>query len=154
MDFEELMVTHSNCFFFDCPVSEIVISSDGRVRHTVSTVEHTGGVHESRIDRRGLAQIAKALHDARVNEMRDSYTTQADGCVHRFMDMPTTRFNVSRGEEYKNVTLDNGCLGPTVPTARINGLLKAINQVTDTTALLKRLKRVRPPDGKDKHLSQ
>ena len=148
------MVTHSNCFFFDCPVSEITIASDGRVHHSVSSVEHTGGVHESRIDQRGLAQIAKALHDARLNEMRDSYRTEADGCVHAFMDMPTTRLNVSRGEAYKNVSLDGGCIGPTVPTDRINALLETVNQVTGPKALLEKLKRVRPRDGRDEKPSK
>jgi len=153
-DFEEIMVTHSNCFRFDCPIAEIVVSSDGRVRHTLPGVDDTGAVHESRIDQHGLAQITKALHDARVNEMRDRYTMQADGCVHGFLDMPTTRLNVSRGEKYKNVTLDNGCIGPTVPTERINSLVKTINEVTGTTTLLERLKQVRRQDGKDKQPSK
>ena len=70
------------------------------------------------------------------------------------MDMPTTRLNVSRGEEFKNVTLDNGCIGPTVPTERIASLVDAINQVTGTTALVERLKLVRRQDGKDKQSSR
>lgn len=150
-DFEEVMVTHSNCFFFNCPIAEIVISSDGQVRHTLPGIDDTGAVHKSRIDQHSLAQITKALHDARLDEMRDRYTTQADGCVHGFMDMPTTRLKVSRGEKYKNVTLDNGCIGPTVPTGRVNSLVKTINEVTGTTSLLERLKQVRRQDDKDKH---
>ena len=149
-DFDELTATHSNCFRFDCPVLEVTVLSDGRVRHSVSAVNHTGGLHESRIDRHGLAQIAKALHDSGINEMRQSYRNEADGCVHAFMDMPTTSLNVSRGEKYKNVLLDAGCIGPTVPTKRINALVEVINEVTGTWALVERLKRVRPRDANDK----
>jgi hypothetical protein len=80
-DYDALTVEKSACLF-DCPVFEVKIYSDGRVRHSGPTFEHTGGAHESRIDRRGLAQIAKALRDARVDEMRDSYRNGADGCEH------------------------------------------------------------------------
>ena len=45
-DFDELTVTHSNCFRFDCPVLELTISSDGRVRHSISPVERTGGIYD------------------------------------------------------------------------------------------------------------
>jgi hypothetical protein len=147
-DFDTLTVEQSACLF-DCPVFEVKIFSDGLVRHSGPTFEHTGGAHESRIDRRGLAQIAKALRDARVDEMRDSYRNGADGCEHTFTDMSTISLSVSRSRGYrsKNVALDSGCLGPTVPTERINALIKAIDQVTGTGELLEQRKQVRQPDG-------
>jgi hypothetical protein len=40
--------------------------------HSGATFEHTGGTHESRIDRRGLTQVAQVLRDAYFDEMRES----------------------------------------------------------------------------------
>lgn len=147
-DFDTLTAEQSACLF-ECPVFKVEIFSDGRVHHSGPSFEHTGGPHESRIDRRGLAQIAKALRDARIDEMRDSYVDEADGCENIFTDMSTLSFGVSRGPGYpnKSVHLYAGCLGPTVPTERINALIKAIDQVTGTGALLEQRKRARQPDA-------
>lgn len=147
-DFDALTVEQSACLF-DCPVFEVKIFSDGRVRHSGPSFEHTGGPDESRIDRRGLTQIAHALRHARFDEMRNSYQNEADGCESLFTDMSTLSLSVSRGRGYRNksVVLYTGCLGPTVPTERINVLIKAIDQVTGTGALLERRKQVHQPDG-------
>lgn len=147
-DFDALTVGQSACLF-NCPVFEVKIFADGRVRHSGPSFEHTGGSHESRIDRRGVEQIANALRDARVDEMRDRYVDKADGCVDSFTDMSTLSLSVSRGRGYrnKNVDLYTGCLGPTVPTERVNALIKAIDQVTGTGALLEQRKLVKPPGG-------
>lgn len=148
-DFDVLTAEQSACLF-DCPVFEVQIFSDGRVLHSGPTFEHTGGPHESRIDRHGLAQIAKALRDARIDEMRDSYRTQADGCEHSFSDMSTLSFRVIRGHGYpsKSVEFYAGCLGSRVPLERINALIKAIDQVTGTEALLDQRKQAHQPDGR------
>jgi hypothetical protein len=147
-DFDVLTAGQSACLF-DCPVFEVEIFSDGRVRHSGPSFERTGGPHESRIDRRGLAQIAKALRDARIDEMRNSYVNAADGCESTFTDMSTLSFSVSRGPGYPNKSVDLyvGCLGPTVPIERINALIKAIDQVTGTRALLEQRKQARQPAG-------
>ena len=147
-DFETLAIEQSPCLF-DCPVFELTIHSDGRVRHSGPSFEDTGGPHESRIDGRGLAAIAKALRDARFDAMRDRYQDEADGCENVFTDMSTLGFSVSRrqGLRNKSVVLYAGCLGPTVPTERINVLIKAIDQVTGTGALLEQRKQARRPDG-------
>lgn len=52
--------------------------------------------------------------------------------------MSTLSLSVSRGRGYRNKSVDlyTGCLGPTVSTERINALIKAIDQVTSTGALL------------------
>lgn len=147
-DFDALTVEQSACLF-DCPVFMVEIFSDGQVRHSGPTFEHTGGPHASRIDRRGLAQIANALRDTRFDEMRDSYVTGADGCEETMTDMSTLSLSVSRGsgDRIKSVSLYTGCLGPTVPTERINALIKAIDQVTGTGALLEQRKQARRRDG-------
>jgi hypothetical protein len=144
-EFDVLTVEQSACLL-DCPVFEVQIFSDGRVRHSGPTFEHTGGAHESRIDRRGLEQIAKALRDARIDEMRDSYVNEVAGCEQTFSDMSTISFSVSRtgGSRNKHVALYTGCVGATVPTVRINTLIKAIDQVTGTTKLLEHRKNVQP----------
>jgi len=56
-------IDQSACLF-DCPVFEVRIFSDGRVCHSGTTFEHTGGTHECRIDRCGLTHIAQVLRDA------------------------------------------------------------------------------------------
>jgi hypothetical protein len=105
-DFDVLTIKQSACLF-DCPVFEVKIFSDGRVRHSGPAFEHTGGEDESRIDGRGLVQIAKALRDTRIDEMRDSYQSETDGCESQFTDMPTLSLNVRRNQGYwnKNVVL-------------------------------------------------
>jgi len=146
-DFDALTVQQSACLF-NCPVFEVKIFADGRVRHSGPSFEHTGGPHESRIDRRGLDRIAKALRDARIDVMRDRYVDKADGCVNSFTDMSTLTLSVSRGRGYRNKSVDlyTGCLGPTVPTERVNALIKAIDQVTGTGALLEQRKLIKPAD--------
>ena len=147
-DFETLTVEQSACLF-DCPAFKVSIRSDGLIRHSGPTFDYTGGLAESRTDQNGLAQIAEALRVARIDEMRDSYRNEADGCNDSFSDMSTLSLTVSRGRGYRNksVELYTGCVGPTVPTERINALIKAIDQVTGTGALLEQRKRLRPLDG-------
>lgn len=148
-DFDTLTIEQSACLF-NCPVFEVEIFSDGRVRHSGPAFEQTGGPLELRIDRRGLTQIAKALRDARVDEMRGSYQEEKDGCQSRMTDLWTLSLQVSRGQgrRSKGVVLYAGCYGPTVPTERINALIKAIDQVTGTAALLEQRKQARRPEGK------
>ena len=97
-DFDAFTIEQSACLF-DCPAFEVKIFSDGRVRHSGPTFEHTGGSDESRIDRRGLTQIAQALRNASFDEIRDSYQEGADGCENTFTDMSTLSLSVSRGRD-------------------------------------------------------
>lgn len=124
---------------FRCPVFEVEIRADGRVRHSGPSFAKIGGIHESRIDRRGLERIAKALSDVRFDEMRDSYQTKADGCENWLSDQSTLSFSVKRGSRTKTVHLYAGCLGPMVPAKRIGELIETIDQVAGTGALLEKL---------------
>ena len=148
-EFDEIFIEQTACLF-DCPVFELEIYSDGRVRHSGPDFERTGGPHEMRIDRRGLTQIAKALREARLDDMRDSYQDEKDGCESRMTDLSTLIFHVNRdqGQRSKRVVSYAGCLGPTVPTDRINALIKAIDQVTGTGALLEQRKQAGRVGGK------
>jgi hypothetical protein len=147
-DFDTLTVEQSPCLF-DCPAFEVAIHADGRVRHSGPTFDSTGGPVDTRINRDGLARIAQALHDARIDEMRDSYRDEADGCEHTFTDMSTLSVTVSRGrgQGNKSVDLYVGCLGPDVPAERIDALIKAIDRVTGTGILLAQRKQGKPWDG-------
>ena len=147
-DFDTLTVEQSPCLF-DCPAFEVAIRADGRVRYSGSTFDSTGGPVETRIGRNGLAQIAQALRAARIDEMRDSYRDEADGCEHVFTDMSTLSVTVSwgRGQRSKSVELYTGCLGPTVPAKRIDALIKTIDRVTGTGMLLERRKQANQSDG-------
>jgi hypothetical protein len=147
-DFDTLTVEQSPCLF-DCPAFEVAIHADGRVRHSGPTFDSTGGPVDTRINRDGLARIAQALHDARIDEMRDSYRSEADGCEHVFTDMSTLSVTVSqgRGQRNRSVELYTGCLGPNVPTQRFDALIKAIDRVTGTGMLLERRKQGKSPAG-------
>lgn len=148
-DFDTLSIAQSPCLF-NCPVFEVEIFSDGRVRHSGPAFEQTGGAHEMRIDTSGLTHIAKALRDARLDEMRTSYQDEKDGCESRLTDLWTTSLRLSRDGGQRSTTVDlyAGCLGPTVPTGRINALIKAVDQVTGTGALLEQRKKPGRPDEK------
>lgn len=147
-DFDTLTIEQSACLF-DCPVFELGISSDGRVRHSGPDFERTGGPHESRIDRHGLMRIAEALRVARVDEMRNSYQDGDEGCKGAMTDLWTVSLYLGRdqGRRNKSVILYAGCTGPTIPSARMNALIKAIDQVTGTGALLEQRRKLRRPDG-------
>lgn len=142
-DFDTLTLEQSACLF-DCPVFYVTIHADGRVRHAGPTFDSTGGPVDTRIRRDGLVRIAQALRDTRFDEMRASYLNEADGCEHTFSDMSTLSVKVSRGQRHKSVDLYAGCLGPTVPNERVDALIKVIDQVTGTGALLDRRKQVKP----------
>ena len=147
-DFDTLTVEQSPCLF-ECPVFEVAIHADGQVRHSGPTFDGTGGPVDTRIDRDGLAQIAQALRAARIDEMRDHYRDETDGCEHTFSDMSTLSVTVSRGrgQRNKSVELYTGCLGPNVPTPRIDALIKAIDRVTGTGRLLDQRKQKKSSDG-------
>ncbi|THC45461.1 DUF6438 domain-containing protein [Massilia sp. Mn16-1_5] len=147
-DFDELIFEQTACLF-DCAAFELAVFADGRVLHTGPTFDNTGGPHESRIDARGLARIAQAVREARLDEMRGSYQETADGCEHWFTDMSTQSVRVNRrqGARSDYVILYAGCLGPTVPTRRINALFSAVDQVTGTGALIEQRKRARRPNA-------
>ncbi|VXA99701.1 DUF6438 domain-containing protein [Massilia sp. 9I] len=147
-DFDALTVEQSACLF-NCPVFEVKIFSDGRVRHSGPTFEFSGGAHESRIGQRGLAQIAKALRTARLDDMRDRYREEVDGCTFLATDMSTITVGLTRGRGYRNksVELYTGCVGPTVPTERINTLIKAIDPITGTSTLLEQRKQASRQNG-------
>ena len=146
-DWDALTIAQSACLF-DCPVFEVKIFSDGRVRHSGPTFEFTGRPDEFRIDEQGVKQISQALRDAHFDEMRDSYQEKVDGCEDMFTDLSTLSFSITRGHGYRNksVLLYTGCLGPNVPTERINAMVKAIDQVTGTGKLLERRKQLHQPD--------
>lgn len=143
-DFDTLTIEQGACLF-DCPVFELQITSDGRVRHSGPDFERTGGPHESRIDRRGLMQIAEALRVARVDEMRASYQDGDEGCKGAITDLWTMSLHLVRdqGRRNKSVILYAGCIGPSIPNARMSALIKAIDQVTGTGALLEQRKKLR-----------
>ncbi len=145
-EFDALTVEQSACLF-NCPAFKVEIFSDGRVRHSGPAFAYTGGPHESRIDRRGLERIARALADARIDDMRDRYEGTADGCTGTVTDMSTLTLHVGRKrrERDKSVELYTGCYGPAIPTDRVNALIKAIDEVTGTGALLER--QARPESG-------
>lgn len=145
-DFDVLTAEQSACLF-DCPFFTLEIFADGRVRHSGPDFETTGGVHEARIDRSGLEHIAKALSDARIDEMRDRYAEGDDICDNSVTDMSILSFSVRRGQGKRNksVELYTGCIGGAIPSDRINALIKAIEQVTGTEALLKQRSKVRAP---------
>jgi hypothetical protein len=94
-------------------------------------------------------QIAEALRVARVDEMRDSYQDGDAGCKGAVTDLWTMSLHLGRdhGLRNKSVVLYAGCTGPAIPSARMNALIKAIDQVTGTGALLEQRKKLRRPDG-------
>ncbi|WP_288379513.1 DUF6438 domain-containing protein [uncultured Massilia sp.] len=146
--FDALTVEQSGCYR-GCPVFEVKIFADGRVRHSGPEFEFTGGAHASRIDRRALDSIAGALRTARLDDMRDRYRDRTDGCEYTYMDASTLSISLTRASGHRNKSVDRytGCLGPRVPTERIGALIDAIDKVTGTAALLEQRKRLRPQNG-------
>lgn len=144
-DFDTFTVEQTACLF-DCPAFEVNIRSDGLITHSGLTFDYTGGNAKSRADPPGLAKIAKALQVARIDEMRDSYQGEADGCEDLMSDMSTLILTVrwEQGAREKRVVLYTGCVGPTVPAERIGTLINTIDSVTGTGALLEQRKRVKP----------
>ena len=119
------------------------------MRHSGPAFELTGGPDEARIDEQGVMQISQALRDAHFDERRDSYQEEDDDCEDASTDLSTLSFSITRGRGNRNqsVILYTGCLGPNVPTERINAMIKAIDQVTGTGKLLEQRKQIHQPDG-------
>jgi hypothetical protein len=145
-DFDVVTAGQSGCLF-NCPAFDVEIFADGRARHSGPTFETTGGPVESRIDPRGLARIAKLLREVRFDDMRDSYQELADGCEDVPADLSTLTFSVKRGDRTKEVHFYAGCTGPNVPVQRINTLIKGIDGVTGTGALLEKQQPRSGPHG-------
>lgn len=148
-EFDAVTVEQSDCFQPGCPVFEVRIFADGRVRHSGPSFDESGGPHESRVDRRGLESIARALRVARIDEMRDRYLYDDDVCQLSVNHMFILEISVTRANGYRNksVRLYTGCIGPQVPTERITALLDAVDRVTGTDALLAQRKQSRARHG-------
>lgn len=143
-EFSVLTAEQSFCAF-GCSAFELTIFADGRVIHSGPAFEHTGGPHVSSVDRQSLELIAKALRDAGFDEMRDRYV-EGDGCEGAITDRPVLSFSVSAPGRKKSVVLDTGCVGPAIPSERISALIKAIDQVSGTTALIEQRKKLAPKE--------
>lgn len=144
-DFETLSVDNRGCIF-DCPVFEVRIFSDGRVRHSGPIFAQTGGPEEFHIGRASLVRIANALREAHIDDMRDRYVDEADGCASVMTDQSTLVLHVNRGrgKRNKSVQVYTGCFGGSVPAERINALLEAIDHVTGTGTVVERRIQARP----------
>ena len=132
--FEVVYLARSACYG-ECPVYEVEVFGDGRVRYTGEAFVKTTGVHETHIDQRALAQLAKAIREARFGTLRTRYQDEADGCETVFTDNPSLTLAVKRDGKIRSVNYYFGCRGG-IPSARIVSLARTIDQLASTRALV------------------
>lgn len=133
--FDVVYLARSACYGA-CPVYEVEVFGDGRVRYTGEAFVKTAGVREARIDARSVAQLATAVRAARFDTMRSGYQDEADGCAPVPTDMPSLTIAVKRDGRTQSVNYYFGCRGPDIPSARIVSLAGAIDQLAGTAALV------------------
>ncbi|MEW6761831.1 MAG: DUF6438 domain-containing protein [Pseudomonadota bacterium] len=120
----------------ECPVYEVEVFGDGRVRYTGEEFVKSTGVHETRIDGRAVAQLAKAVQAARFDALRRSYQDEADGCENVMTDASSLTLAVRRGGRTKSVNYYFGCEGRNIPSTRIVSLADTIDRLAGTQALV------------------
>ena len=119
-----------------CPVYEIEVFSDGRVRYTGEEHVKASGTHEARISPDAVRQLAAAMQAARFDTLRSSYQDADDGCDMLHTDAPSITIGMKRGGRTTGVNYYGGCSGPTVPSARIRGLADTIDRIAGTQAFI------------------
>ena len=135
--YEVVYLGRSACYG-ECPVYEVEVFGDGRVRYTGDAFVKTTGVRETRIDRRAVDQMAKAIQASRFDTLRRSYQDQADGCENVITDAPSLTLAVRRDGRTRSVNYYFGCEGRDIPSARIVSLADRIDQLAGTRALVEK----------------
>ncbi len=133
--FDVVYLGRSACYG-ECPVYEVEVFGDGRVRYTGEAFVKTTGVHETRIDRRAVGQLAQAIRTARFDMLRRSYQDENDGCENVITDAPSLTLAVKRGGRTRSVHYYFGCEGRDIPSARIVSLAGTIDRLAGTRALV------------------
>jgi len=129
--YEVVYLARTACFG-TCPVYEVEVFADGRVRYTGEEHVKTSGTHEARISPDAVRQLAVAMRAARFDTLRSSYQDVDDGCDRLFTDAPSLTIGMKRDGRTKGVNYYGGCSGPAVPSARIRALANTIDQIAGT----------------------
>jgi len=133
--FEVVYLARSACYG-TCPVYDVEVFADGRVRYTGEEHVKATGVHETRLSPHAVTELAAAVHAARFNKLAASYQDAADGCRDMFTDASSLTIGVKRGGRTARVNYYNGCSGPGVPSARIRTLADSIDRIAGTRAFI------------------
>ncbi|WP_288379512.1 DUF6438 domain-containing protein [uncultured Massilia sp.] len=133
--FEVVYLARSACYG-TCPVYEIDVFADGRVRYTGEEHVKTTGTHEARLSPHAVTQLAAAIQAARFETLGGSYQDGNDGCRDLFTDAPSLTIGVKRTGRLLRVNYYTGCSGPAVPSARIHALADTIDRIAGTQAFI------------------
>jgi hypothetical protein len=117
-----------------CPVYEVEVFADGRVRYTGEEQVRVTGEHAARLPTRAVTELVAAVHAARFDTLRGSYQDADDGCRELFTDAPSLTIAVKRAGRLEHVNYYTGCSGPAVPSARIRALADTIDRIAGTQA--------------------
>lgn len=133
--FEVVYLARSACHG-TCPVYEVEVFADGRVRYTGEEHVQATGLHETRLSSRAVNELAAAVHAARFDTLGASYQDADDGCRDLFTDAPSLTIAVKRGGRTAHVNYYTGCSGPGVPSAQIRALADTIDRIAGVQAFI------------------
>lgn len=133
--YDVVYLARSACYG-TCPVYEVEVFADGRVRFTGEEHVRATGVHETRLPLRAVTEVAAAVHAARFDTLGTSYQDADDGCRDLFTDASSLTIGVKREGRTARVNYYVGCSGPDVPAARIHTLAEAIDRIAGTRAFI------------------
>jgi len=124
--FDALTLKRTACYGA-CPVYTVQILANGHVVFTGEDFVKVKGIRESNIPRANVELLAAALHHVKFEQLRKQYMSAEDGCVNMPTDWPAFSISVTKAGRTKQVSLYQGCKGPTIPAKELSWLADTID---------------------------
>lgn len=87
------------------------------------------GPRDSTISKDDLDLLEATLRYVKLEELRDQYESEKDGCVRIATDHPSLAISISARGTKKNVFVDFGCDGPKEAIGKLSWLASTIDFV-------------------------
>jgi hypothetical protein len=133
-----------------CPVYQVEVAANGRVRYTGKAFVGTKGEKESVVPAADVRLLSAALQHVDFFRLRDAYASERDGCS-MVTDQPSMTFILVKGGTVKRVHLNWGCMGNGIPRSGLAWLSNTVDEIAKTGPLvyqpvdLDKLETFQPP---------
>lgn len=114
----------------------VQILANGHVVFTGQDFVKVKGMRESDIPRANVELLAAALRILKFEQLRKQYMFAEDGCVDLPTDSSTFSISVTKTGQTKQVSLYQGCRGPTIPAKELSWLADTIDLMAQTDSLV------------------
>ncbi len=126
--FDSISVSHGACYG-GCAVYKVTVFSDGKVKYLGERFVQVIGPRDSTISKGDLDMLVATLRYVKLEELRDQYVSEKDGCVRIATDHPSLAISLTARGMKKNVVVDFGCYGASEAIGKLSWLASTIDFV-------------------------